>query len=293
MKIAIFGKYISPEYKKHITELFDMLLENRVEIYMYKPFFDIIRQETDYPAFPCLFFQNPKESPEDIDFLVSIGGDGTFLESILFLKSSNIPVIGLNTGRLGYLANIGRDEISSAFNSIFNQQYELEERVLLRIESDVDIFNGYNFALNEVTVQKIDASLLTIDTWINGEFLTSFWTDGLIISTPTGSTAYSLSVGGPIVVPGSQNFIVAPIASHNLSVRPLVVHDKVNIELEIKSRGKSFLVTADNRTHILNMEHNKLLIRKTKFILKIVKLPFNSYYETLRTKLMWGMDKRN
>ena len=293
MKIAIFGKYFSTEFKKHITELIDILLDKKVDIFIYKPFFDIIQKETDFSTFPCSFFQSPKESPDDIDFLISIGGDGTFLESILFLKSSDIPVIGLNTGRLGFLANIGRDEIRPAFKSILNQQYEIEERALLRIESGIKILGGYNFALNEVTVQKIDSSLLTIDAWINGEFLTSYWTDGLIISTPTGSTAYSLSVGGPIVVPGSQNFIVAPIASHNLSVRPLVVHEEVTIELEIKSRSNSFLVTADNRTQVLNMEHNKLLIRKTKFILKIVKLPFNSYYKTLRNKLMWGMDKRN
>jgi NAD+ kinase len=293
MKIAIFGKYLSKEISAHIVELINRLKHEKVEIYIYKPFYDIIVSGTDCTDFSCSFFNEPLESPDDIDFLISIGGDGTFLESILFLKSSNIPVIGLNTGRLGFLANIARDEISKAFDALFNKKYKVEERALLRIEAENEIFNGYNFALNEVTIQKIDSSLLTIDTWINDEFLNSYWTDGLIISTPTGSTAYNLSVGGPIVVPGSQNFIISPIASHNLSVRPLVVHDESIIELEVKSRGNSFLVTADNRTHILQTKQNKLKIRKTKFILKILKLPYNNYYNTLRTKLMWGMDKRN
>lgn len=293
MKIAIFGKYISQEIQMHIVELIDRLHRELVEISIYKPFYDIIIAETSCSEFSCSFFNTPSESPDDIDFLISIGGDGTFLESILFLKSSDIPVIGLNTGRLGFLANIARDEISKAFDALFDKKYKIEQRILLRVETNDEIFSGYNFALNEVTIQKIDSSLLTIDTWINGEFLNSYWTDGLIISTPTGSTAYSLSVGGPIVVPGSQNFIIAPIASHNLSVRPLVVHDESVIELEIKSRSSSFLVTADNRTQILDTKQNKLKIRKTKFILKILKLPYNNYYNTLRNKLMWGMDKRN
>lgn len=293
MKIAIFGRYISDEIRNHIVELVDRLVAEQVEISIFKPFYEIIIKETSCRDFPCTFFSNPKESPGDIKFLISIGGDGTFLESILFLKSSDIPVIGLNTGRLGFLANIARDEIKIAFDAIFKNDYQIEERTLLRIETDQEIFGGYNFALNEVTVQKIDSSLLTINTWINNELLNSYWTDGLIIATPTGSTAYSLSVGGPIVVPGSQNFVIAPIASHNLSDRPIVVHDEVIIEIEVKSRNESFLVTADNRTQILNSKHNRLKIRKTKFILKILKLPFNNYYNTLRNKLMWGMDKRN
>lgn len=293
MKVAIFGKYISNEIKKHIVELIDRLQQEKVEISIFRPFYDILMNETGCKDFPCAFFSSPLESPDGIDFLISIGGDGTFLESILFLKSSDIPVIGLNTGRLGFLANIARDEIGKACDALFDKKYEIENRVLLRVEAETEIFNGYNFALNEVTIQKIDSSLLTIDTWINGEFLNSYWTDGLIISTPTGSTAYSLSVGGPIVVPGSQNFIIAPIASHNLSVRPLVVHDESMIELVVKARANSFLVTADNRTQILQVKQNRLKIRKTKFILKILKLPYNNYYNTLRNKLMWGMDKRN
>jgi NAD+ kinase len=293
MKIAIFGKQISPEFQPYIIELFEKLKEHKVDVYIYRPFLQYLEEHTDCSDFKCNLFNNACESPDDIDFLISIGGDGTFLESMLYLKSSDIPVIGLNSGRLGYLANIGCDEISKAIDALLNKEYEIEERSLLRIEGKIPLFEGYSFALNEVTIQKSDPSLISIDTWINDEFINTYWTDGLIISTPTGSTAYSLSVGGPIIVPESKNFILAPIASHNLSVRPMVVPDDVNIKLVINSRSGSFLVTADNRTMILNMENNELLVRKTKFVLRMLKLPFNNYYKTLRNKLMWGMDKRN
>lgn len=293
MKIAIFGKQITAEFQPYIIELFKKLREHKVEIYIYQPFLQFIEEHTHYPGLSCKIFNNACESPGDIDFLISIGGDGTFLESMLFLKSSDIPVIGLNSGRLGYLANIGSDEISKAIDALINKEFEIEERSLLRIEGSIPLFDGYNFALNEVTIQKSDSSLISIDTWINDEFINTYWTDGLIISTPTGSTAYSLSVGGPIVVPGSKNFILAPIASHNLSVRPMVVPDNVIIKLVMNSRNGNFLVTADNRTMVLTLENNELIVRKTKFVLRMLKLPFNNYYKTLRNKLMWGMDKRN
>jgi NAD+ kinase len=293
MKIAIFGKQISPEFQPYIIELFRKLKEHDVEVYIYQPFLKYIAEQTDCSAFNCKLFNNAFESPHDVDFLICIGGDGTFLECMLYLKSSNIPVIGLNTGRLGYLTNIGCDEISKALEALFKGEYDIEERSLLRIEGKTPLFYGYNFALNEVTVQKADSSLLSIDTWINDEFVNTYWTDGLIIATPTGSTAYSLSVGGPIVTPGSKNFILAPIASHNLSVRPMVVPDDVHLKLSVNSRSGSFLVTADNRTMSLNIENNELFVRKTRFVLRMLKLPYNNYYKTLRNKLMWGVDKRN
>lgn len=293
MKIAIYGKSISHEFKPAIIELFDRLKSEGVEVAIYSSFYKYLVEKANCQGIECNTFDSIEESPSDVDFLISIGGDGTFLESMLFLKSSDIPVIGLNSGRLGYLANIGADEIQKAFDAILNNNYEIERRSLLRIESEIELLEGFNFALNEVSVQKVDSSLLSIDTWINDEFVNTYWTDGLIIATPTGSTAYSLSVGGPVVVPGSTNFIIAPIASHNLTVRPLVIPDDVHIKLRVKSRAEKFLVTADNRTQLMGLEHSELNIRKTKFILKMLKLPFNSYYSTLRNKLMWGADKRN
>jgi NAD+ kinase len=293
MKIAIFGKKFNPSFEIYLQELLQRLQKEKVEIYIHKPFYQLLINDEHCNPFDCSFFTTPMEAPENIDFLISIGGDGTFLESMLYLKSSSIPVVGLNSGRLGFLANIGKEEISKALDAIFKKDYEFEYRALLRVESEFEMFEGYNFALNEVTVQKIDSSLLTVDAWLNGEFLNTYWTDGLIIATPTGSTAYSLSVGGPIVEPASNNFIIAPIASHNLTVRPIVVNDNVHIKLDVKTRSGSFLVTVDNRIQKINSQQGSIHIRKSKFELKMLKLPFNNYYGTLRNKLMWGIDKRN
>lgn len=292
MKVAIYGKTISANFESVIQTFFDRLISGKVALSIYKPFYELLKNNFKIEGL-ISFFETPLEAPCDVDFLISIGGDGTFLESMLFLKSSDIPVIGLNSGRLGYLANIGADEIDLAFDAIFSGRYEIEKRTLIRIEANVPLLHGYSFALNEVSVQKAGSSLLAIDTWIDGTFVNTYWTDGLIIATPTGSTAYSLSVGGPIVVPGSNNFIVSPIASHNLTVRPIVVPDNVNIKLVVKPREKSFLITADNRIQVMNAADNVICIRKSKFVLQMLKLPHNDYYSTLRNKLMWGMDKRN
>jgi len=293
MKIAIYGKYISKEFYPYFNELIEKLQNENVDIFIFKPLYDCFKNEGNLKIKKYNLFESTVSAPEDIDFFICIGGDGTYLESMCYLKSSEIPVIGINTGRLGYLTNTGADEISLTLDAIFRKDYKIEERALLRIESGFKLLEGFNFGLNEVSVQKMDSSLISIDTWINEEFVNTYWTDGLIIATPTGSTAYSLSVGGPIVVPGSKNFIIAPIASHNLSVRPIVIPDDVKIKLKVNSRSGKFIVTADNRTQVLDMQHNVLFVRKTKFILKMIKLPFNNYYSTLRNKLMWGADKRN
>jgi NAD+ kinase len=293
MKISIYGKQIDISFKNYLQELILRLAEEKTDLFIYQPFYEFITKKIGCLPFNCSFYNSPQEAPENVDFLISIGGDGTFLESMLYLKSSSIPVIGLNSGRMGFLANIGKEEINKALDAIFNQEYKIENRSLLRVESDIQLFDGYNFALNEVTIQKSDSSLISVDAWLDDEFLNTYWTDGLIIATPTGSTAYSLSVGGPIVIPGSNNFTLSPIASHNLTVRPIVFDDNANIKLKIKTRSDSFLVTVDNRVQQLNASQGEICIRKSKFELKMLKLPFNNYYATLRNKLMWGLDKRN
>lgn len=293
MKIALFGKKFEASSKVIISELLARLENESVSLFVYKPFYEYIVEEIKCKEFNCSLFSNPEESPEDVDFLISIGGDGTFLESMLYLKSSSIPVVGLNSGRMGFLANISKEEINMAMDLILKGEFDIEYRTLLRVENSFELFGGYNFALNEVSIQKTDSSLISVDTWLDGEFLNTYWTDGLIVATPTGSTAYSLSVGGPIVVPGADVFLLSPIASHNLTVRPLVVKDDVHIKLQVKTRGDNFLVSVDNRTQKLTSENNVISIRKSKFELKMLKLPFNNYYSTLRNKLMWGADKRN
>ena len=246
MKIAIFGRKFNNDFNPFICEFLTHLREKQVELAVYKPFNEFIHKHTGFSFEKATYFEGYQNAPHDTDFLISIGGDGTFLESIVYLKNFSIPVIGLNSGHLGFLANISKEEISEALDSILNGNYEMEERSLLSFESESNPFGSYNFALNDATIQKKDTYLITIDTYLNNEFLNTYWTDGLIISTPTGSTAYSLSVGGPIVLPGSDNFILAPIASHNLTVRPLVIPDAIEIKLEVTSRSGNFLVSVDN-----------------------------------------------
>lgn len=294
MKIAIFGHTFNPEFQRYIIELFQNLLANNIKYYIYKPFYSYLIGAAKCDLIDPALFENINDLPDDVDFMVSIGGDGTFLESIKYLKNFDIPVIGLNSGRLGFLANISKEEISEAFDAIINGRYELESRALLTMECEsLNIFDGKNFALNDASIQKKDSSMITIDAYLDGEYLNTYWTDGLIISTPTGSTAYSLSAGGPIVLPGSKSFIIAPIASHNLTVRPLIIPDSKEIRLKVMTRSGNFQVTIDNRTCVMDEKHNTFIIRRADFNLKMVKLPFNNYYATIRNKLMWGADIRN
>ncbi len=291
MKISIFGKTFNQGFIPYINELMKILHEHHADVSFYKPFYDFICCETGKDLQGCRNFSDLSNFDNSCDLMVSIGGDGTFLESIPFVIRQNVPIIGINSGRLGFLSNISKENITDAFNSIFAGQYNFEYRTLICIMQPADFFNGMNFALNDITV-KSDTSLITIDAYINDEFLNTYWTDGLIISTPTGSTAYSLSVGGPIVVPGSGNLIIAPISSHNLSVRPLIVPDSNIISLRVNSRSGQYTVTSDNRTLVLNNQE-MLRIGKSEYRLKLLKLPNTSFYATLRDKLKWGEDVRN
>ena len=292
MKIALFGKTFNIGFIPYIRELLALLESNKVEVSIYKPFLDFIHCETGEHIAINKVFQNADDFDSTSDLVVSIGGDGTFLESIPYVIRSEIPVIGINSGRLGFLANISKENITEAFQSILEGNYSFEFRTLLCFKQPANLFNGLNFALNDITIHKNNASLITIDAYINDEFLNTYWTDGLIISTPTGSTAYSLSVGGPVVVPGSGNLIIAPISSHNLTVRPLIIPDSNIISLKVSSRSGTYSVTADNRTmQVNNQEMFKIGISDYK--LKMLKLPGTSFYETLRNKLKWGEDVRN
>ncbi len=293
MRIAIFGRSFNADFNKYIVDFFDYLSANGVSITLYKPFLNFLSKEINFQPKIEDTFNSPEDISQDIDFLISIGGDGTFLKSIIYLKNFDIPVIGINSGRLGFLANIAKEELSEALDAILKGDYKLENRSMISFESDNQKFGKHNFALNDVTIQKKDTVLIKIDTYLDNEFLNSYLTDGLIISTPTGSTAYNMSVGGPIVLPGSENFVIAPIASHNLTVRPIIVPDNIEIKLEVKTRSGNFYVTLDNRTVEMDEESNIFYIRRTKFQLKIVNFSFNSYYSTIRNKLMWGADKRN
>ena len=229
----------------------------------------------------------------NVDVMISLGGDGTLLDTVTLIRDSNIPVIGINFGRLGFLASINKDDIASAINSLINKEYTLDKRVQLCIESELNLFGNENFALNDVTIHKRDTSaMMIVHAYLNGDFLNSYWADGLIVATPTGSTAYSLSCGGPIMFPGSGNMVVTPISPHNLNVRPIVLSDSNVLSFEIEGRSSKYLLTCDSRTEVIDTSI-KIRVKKADFGINLIRLNNENYLSTLRNKLLWGIDTRN
>jgi NAD+ kinase len=225
--------------------------------------------------------------------MLSLGGDGTFLETLSFVRDSEIPVLGINTGRLGFLATVAKSEINDAVEALAEKRFSIEKRSLLSVSGPKGIFGEVNYGLNELTVLKKDtSSMITINAFINGDYLNSYFADGLIIATPTGSTAYSLSCGGPLIMPGSENFVITPIASHNLNVRPFVISDNNVITLKVEGRSPNYLVTLDSRSEVIESS-TELTIKKADFYAHLIKLENQSFFTTMRNKLLWGLDKRN
>ena len=293
MIIAIFGINIDPAFTPDLAKLFILLKERSIKIYMYKPFYEFVQTQCCiYPEVSGVF-SSGKDLPDDVEFLFSIGGDGTFLQSVLTLKNKSIPAVGLNLGRLGFLSDISRDDMNEAIDHILNGHYEIEERSVLQLCEKGQLFGDFNYALNEIAVTKLDtSSMINIHTYLNEEYLSTYWADGLIISTPTGSTAYSLSMGGPILTPDSQSIVITPIAPHNLTVRPIVVPDNISLRLQVDGRGHQFLASLDSRSEAINFP-GEIHISKADFHVKTLKLPGHGFFSTLRNKLMWGADKRN
>ncbi len=293
MKIAVFGSSVQQKFIPVLQEFFSYLHENQVEIYLYAPFHDFLAEELKYvPPFSGLYTSHT-DFTGDARFIFSIGGDGTFLHSFRTIRHFDIPVVGINSGRMGFLADISKGEVIEALSNLLDGNYVVTERSLLEVS-----FNGapnfeFNYALNEMTVLKTDtSSMINIQAWANGDFLNSIWADGLIIATPTGSTAYSLSVGGPILTPDSENFVITPIAPHNLTVRPIVIPDHYKVLLKVEGRGNQYLTSLDSQSVNVNLS-TTISIKKAGFKLKTLHLPGQTFFHTLRSKLMWGADKRN
>lgn len=293
LKIAIFGRVFNSSINPYIDLLFEYLIKNEIDTVIYDEFYDFIVENTNCPK-DLKTFHNHTDLPKDIDFLLSLGGDGTMLAAVSVIKDSGIPVAGINFGRLGFLANIPKTEIESALDKIINKEYTIQKRALLAVKSnDQALFDGENFALNDITVFRFDSSaMITIDASIDGELLNSYWADGLIIATPTGSTAYSLSCGGPIIMPGSGNFVITPISPHNLNVRPIVVSENITLKLKIESRTEKFILSCDSKSATLST-NTELTISKAPFDINLIRLAKDSYFGTLREKLLWGIDVRN
>lgn len=292
MQIAIYGRSTNDNTSEYIQQLFHKLNEYKTEILIYEPFYSFIKQKLELTG-NIKTFSTHTDLHGKVDAMFSLGGDGTFLETLSYVRNSGIPVLGINTGRLGFLANVAKTEINMAVDALMQKKYTIEKRSLLSVSGPKGIFGEVNYGLNELTVLKKDtSSMITINAYINGDYLNSYFADGLIIATPTGSTAYSLSCGGPLVMPGSENFVITPIAPHNLNVRPLVISDNNIITLKVEGRSPNYLVTLDSRSEVIE-SNIELTIKKADFSAHLIKLENQSFFTTMRNKLLWGLDKRN
>ncbi len=293
MKVAVFGTSVSEDFIPVLEDFFGFLKSNNIQVQLFKSFHSFLSKKLNYSPFYSSFFQSYRDFDEDNDFIFSIGGDGTFLHSVKNIRNFDIPVVGLNSGRLGFLADIAQDQVKDALTHIMNNNFSVIERSMLQVSFVGRENLDFNYALNEIAVLKTDSSsMINITTWCNEELLNNYWADGLIISTPTGSTAYSLSVGGPVLTPDSDNFVITPLAPHNLTIRPVVVPDKNEIKLKVDGRGSSYLTSLDFRSE--SVEYSTIIkVKKADFKLKTLQLPEQGFFNTLRNKLMWGYDKRN
>jgi len=292
MIVAVYGRLFGQAFYQSVKDFFDILQREGTDIIIYKPFKQFIESKLNYSPRVKGLFNSHTDLPDNTEMIFSIGGDGTFLDTVSLVREKGIPIVGINSGRLGFLATISQEKLLGSLDIIFRKKFSIEERTLLKMDFPGAKKEDFNYSLNEVSIEKVGSTMITIHAYINGEFLNSYWADGLIISTPTGSTAYSLSVGGPIVIPGSDDIIISPISPHNLTVRPLVIPDKDELTLRVEGRDGKYIASVDSRSVILP-NNTEVRVKRAEFKIKILKLKGDSYYSTLRDKLMWGADKRN
>lgn len=292
MKLALFGQFFYPDSGKYIKQLVEVLQERGDEIWFEESYFQLIQKEE------ILHIESPKvfkQLDTSFNFFFSIGGDGTILSAIKYVNRLQIPIVGINTGRLGFLASIHKDEIKETLNKILSGKYAISERSLVEVETEpIDaIEEDFKFALNEVAISRKDStSMITVETWLDEDYLNAYWADGIIISTPTGSTGYSLSCGGPVITPDTKSMVITPIAPHNLNARPLVFPDNKKLKFKVSGREEFFLISMDSRTY--SLPANTLIkIKKAEFKIPLVQLHESSFLSTLRKKLLWGEDRRN
>lgn len=291
MRIALFGTKFNASKAKYVQHLVNKLEQENVQLIIESQFYENLSEIKFKKKFDN--FETPQELEEKADILLSIGGDGTLLGAITLVRNSNIPILGINTGTLGFISSVSTDQIEYAINLLLKGDYKIKNRTLLSLESENNLFGETNFALNEVTVLKKDtSSMIRIHAYLDDEFINTYWADGLIISSPTGSTGYSLSCGGPIVLPGTNNFIITPIAPHNLNVRPIIVSDESKITLKVSKQDELALVALDSRSRAIGPEL-ELSIRKADYMVKLIQFEKQTFISTIREKLMWGKDKRN
>jgi NAD+ kinase len=292
LKVAIYSRVLELSQQSYIQLFFDELDKEHIIPVIYQPFLDEAKGHLSLPASTETFAEH-KDLTNDIDFVISLGGDGTLLDTVTLVRDKNIPVVGINFGRLGFLASIGRDEVSAAVKALSRRSYIIDRRSLIHLDSNIPLFNDVPYALNEFAIHKRDtAAMIKIHTYLNGELLNTYWADGLLMATPTGSTGYSLSCAGPVVFPDACSFVLTPIAPHNLNVRPIVIPDNTIVSFEVESRSGDIICALDSRREIVD-KNVLLAVRKENFMMNLVRLNENNFLQTLRNKLSWGLDKRN
>ena len=292
MKAAIYSRVFDETQLLPLQLFFEALFQQQIEPIIYQPLYEQIKDKVRLSEQAKTFTQSA-ELTEDIEHIISLGGDGTLLDTIALIRNKKIAVMGINFGRLGFLASIGKEQVDLAVRSLANRTYVEDHLTLIHLDANIPLFGEVPYALNEFTLLKRDInSMIKIHTYLNGEFLNTYWADGLIVATPTGSTGYSLSCNGPIVFPDSQSFVITPVAPHNLNVRPIVVPDDHVISFEVESRGEQVICSLDARREIVHKDV-QLAIRKEQFTINLLRLSENNFLQTLHNKLTWGLDKRN
>ncbi len=293
MLVALYNRTFEEEDIPVLQRILKMLYDHKLHMVFYKEFYDRIQPYLPFQLDTPRLFTGKLDLPMHTDMLFSLGGDGTMLDTVTFVGDSNIPIIGINLGRLGFLAAIPEEEVEAAIVSLVRGSYTLEKRTLIHLDSSVPLFDGSPFALNEFTIHRKDSSsMIKIHTYLNGEFLNTYWADGLVVATPTGSTGYSLSTGGPVVFPQTSSFVITPVAPHNLNTRPIVVPDDNVISFEVEGRAEQFLCTMDSRTETITSSI-QLAVKKENFTISLVRPDEHNFLKTIRQKLYWGIDRRN
>lgn len=292
MKAAVYSRILEEEQEKDVQNLFNELARQHIEPIVWQHFYDQLHDRIRLPE-GTRTFSGSDQLSDEIEFIVSLGGDGTLLDTITLVRDKNISIMGINLGRLGFLASIGRNELESALHSIAQRSYITDKRTMIHLDADLPLFGDVPYGLNEFAVHKRDTDpMIKIHTYLNGEFLNTYWADGLIVATPTGSTGYSLSCGGPIVFPDSGSFVITPVAPHNLNVRSIIVPDDTVISFEVESRSENIICALDSRRELVG-KNVMLAVRKESFPARLIRLSENSFLQTLHNKLTWGLDKRN
>lgn len=292
MLIALYNRVFEASDIPLFQHIFHVLKKNGLKLAVYHDFYERILPFVDFDV-PPLLYTNHRDLHRNADFMISLGGDGTMLDAVCFIANSNIPIIGINLGRLGFLAAIPENEIEIALTALIKGSYTIDKRTLVHLDSSIPLFGDSPFALNEFTLHRKDSSsMIKIHTYLNGEFLNTYWADGLIVSTPTGSTGYSLSCNGPLVFPQTSSFVITPVAPHNLNIRPIVVPDNTVISFEIEGRTDNFLCTLDSRVETITRDV-QLAVKKEDFTISLVRLDEHNFLKTIRQKLYWGIDSRN